>query len=309
MIEISVLIVTKNREKKLLRCLDSILKDNFDNFEIVIIDQNRNNRTSNLIKKISSGKIRYFKLVSDGKSKGLNFGIKACLGDIIAFTDDDCIVSKDWLMEISTFLKREKKVVGVFGQSLPYNPNGHKNEICISTFKSKNRKYFHNHRIIHYKELGLGNNMAFYKDIFYKVGLFREWLGPGVNGMAGGEEGEFIYRALKSSYLLAFEPKIVIYHDNWMSYHQEQIIQGKYSSGALAFYGYYLGSDLKLFKALIKNRIAERLISKVNIIFSDLIKLQFRRIFRSRMEFVYIIWEQACMLRGFTVGMYHQLTV
>ncbi len=309
MIEISVLIVTKDRDKKLSRCLSSIQKNTYNRFEIVIVDESLNNKTRNLVKKLPQDKIKYLKLPSGGKAKGLNLGLSVCRGEIVAFTDDDCLVKTDWLESIADFFKKNDQVMGVFGQSLPYRQNGHKKEICLATFSCRQRKYFRDYRIIHYKELGLGNDMAFRREIFGKVGLFKEWLGPGVSGMAGGEEAELIYRVLKGGFLLAFDPKIVTYHNHWMNYEQEQITQGRYSIGALAFYGYYLTNDFKLFLAFIKNRIKERLVIKIKIIFGDLIRFKLRRLYRDRRELIYLIWEQLCFLKGFMIGTYHRLTI
>jgi hypothetical protein len=67
--------------------------------------------------------------------------------------------------------------------------------------------------------LGHGNNMSFKRDLFRKVGLFTESLGAGTKAK-GGEDTEFIYRALRRHAKFIYSPTPLVFHDNWLSKQQ-----------------------------------------------------------------------------------------
>jgi glycosyltransferase involved in cell wall biosynthesis len=136
---LSVIIATHNRPRQLKDCLKSILGGQFTNFEIIVIDQGDNKKTREILNEFLERSIQYFKIEGKGKGKGINLGVQKSEGEILAFTDDDCLVAKDWLKNIWTAFKKNQKISGVFGKVLPYRPKLHKDEICPCTF-FKNKK-------------------------------------------------------------------------------------------------------------------------------------------------------------------------
>lgn len=308
MFKLSILISTKNREKKLMRCLNAIGNNIFQNYNIIIVDQSPDISTKKMVMNhLLVKKIKYIRFLKSGKASGLNYGLKHCDGDIIVFTDDDCIPQINWLFMINEYFNNNPNIFGVFGRILPYKPRSNINKICVSTFASSDNKIVNSSNIIHYQELGLGNNMAYQKKIFSLVGRFKNWLGPGIYGMAGGEEGEFIYRILNRGYKLAYEPKITVYHNNWLDYHQEQILQGRYSLGIFALCSYILFKDFHYSLKLIKNRIKHRIIFKLKRLINPIFNLNIRLAYQNRREMLYIFWESFCFVKGFIIGFYYRL--
>jgi glycosyltransferase involved in cell wall biosynthesis len=103
---ISVIIVTYNRKFLLKECLNSLLNQDYrKEFEIIIVDNFSSDGTSGFIKDEFGEKA---KLITNQARLKLtdckNQGIRLATGDIIAFTDDDCIVSRDWLSSIERSL-------------------------------------------------------------------------------------------------------------------------------------------------------------------------------------------------------------
>ena len=87
---VSIIIPTLNSEKTIKRTINSILKQDYKNWEIIIIDSFSNDKTIRYIKSYGLKKIKIF---THPKSKGLAsaryYGIKKAKGELIAFLDSD----------------------------------------------------------------------------------------------------------------------------------------------------------------------------------------------------------------------------
>lgn len=263
---ISILLPTYQRPIQLKRCLHSLLNNSYRRFEILILDQNDTMETKKMVSAYHKTNIRYFHFGFHSKTKALNKGISLAKGDILAFIDDDCIAHKHWLRYIHMSFRRKPEIFGLFGNVLPYQPKCHTEEICPSTFQKKAEECIDSASLLYYQHIGVGNNMCFKKMLFSRIGNFMEWLGPGTSGGAA-EEGDIIYRTLKSGHTVAFSPKVVVYHNRWLSPSQEQALQRTYSRGLMAFFVYYaLKKDKKRMMKFIQMRIRERLVPQKGIL-------------------------------------------
>jgi glycosyltransferase involved in cell wall biosynthesis len=87
---ISVVIPVYNRERLIGKTIKSILEQTYNNFEILIIDDNSTDGTKEAITKINDSRIRYFKQeYNQGPSAARNRGINVSKGNYIAFLDSD----------------------------------------------------------------------------------------------------------------------------------------------------------------------------------------------------------------------------
>jgi GT2 family glycosyltransferase len=266
---ISVIIASYNRPQLLMSCVESLLRNLYANFEIIIVDQSDHPQTD-LYKHLSgSKKITYIPVKEKGKARALNTGMQAARGDIFAFTDDDCIVSRTWLRKIHDSYRTHPPVAGVFGNTYPYKPNSHPNEICPATFVSKKTAVYRNPSQLHYLTLGQGNNMSFRKSTIEKTGNFQEWLGPG-KSVIGGEETDIIFRILTADMPLMVNPKMIVYHNKWLTRTQESILQCAYTYGLMAAFGYHLITRNNTYAwTLIKLRTTGRLMPDLRLIWGS----------------------------------------
>ena len=143
---ISVIICTRNRPIQVNLCLKSILNSKYYNYELVVVDQSENLITKNSLKKIRNNKIKYFHQDSKGLTKARNLGIKKANGSLLVFTDDDCIVSRNWLTKIYKIFQY-KHIEIVFGQTLPYKPFLHKNQYCPAITIIQKRQVLKNNQL------------------------------------------------------------------------------------------------------------------------------------------------------------------
>ena len=107
---VSVVIPTKNSSRTLSDCLQSLVRQEYKSFEIIVVDAHSQDNTVEIAKKYTD---KVFFEEGGTRASGCNVGIKYAHGDIIAFTDDDCEVPKDWLKQIvSNFEDETLDVLG-----------------------------------------------------------------------------------------------------------------------------------------------------------------------------------------------------
>jgi GT2 family glycosyltransferase len=260
---ISVLISTLNRPQQIRRCLSSLLKNSYSNFEILLVDQSTNNETEEVVHQLRSKKIKYIRMYEKGKAKALNLMIRRARSSILAFTDDDCVVNRDWFQEISTFYRKCPRTAGVFGNIYPYRPKQHLHECCPATFTADKVRSFSDPGQLHYHTVGQGNNMSLRKSVIERVGGFKEWLGVGSIAQAG-EESDLIFRILLDHHILMTNPKMIAFHDRWMTSEEENLLQTRYTCGLFAFFTYYLLSSHAHYAVqFIKARVSDRSVTMI----------------------------------------------
>lgn len=291
---ISVIIATRNRPEKIAPCLRSVLANKFSSYEIIIVDQSDDEATGEECRLIRSSRTRYFRLNNKGKSKALNFALDKARGEIIAFTDDDCLVEKNWLGEIAKSFLKHPQVAAVFGKVLPFCPQENKNLFCACTFSKKREMIFS--QPVDHLQVGYGNNMAFRAKFFKKIGNFKEWLGPGSVGRSA-EDAEIILRTLFKGCQILYNPRVTIYHDRWLNLKQYQKQQWLYSWAETACYGYYFFGGEKLAKDVLR-RIFSETYQKGKTGIKELLLFKrsgFKKIGDCLIEFSY-------RMRGFIIG-------
>lgn len=110
---ISIIIANYNGEKYLKTCLESVLKSSEIDYEILIIDNNSIDRSIEIVNEFAKKDTR-IKILKNKTNKGVPFSrnkaIKAALGDILVFLDNDTKVDKNWLKEISQIFSNDDTI-------------------------------------------------------------------------------------------------------------------------------------------------------------------------------------------------------
>ena len=102
--KISLVLGTLGRTEQLQFFLEKVSVQSYANFEIIIVDQNIDDRVDKLlIDYIPRLAITHLR-AQPGLSKARNLGLKSCSGDIIAFPDDDCWYPPDLLASVVKWL-------------------------------------------------------------------------------------------------------------------------------------------------------------------------------------------------------------
>ncbi len=193
----SVIVPAYNAETTMNKLLDSLVNLDFpkDKYEIIIVDNNSIDKTREIVKKYPVTLIEQKKIQSSYASR--NLGIKKSKGEILAFSDADCIVDKDWLKNAVKALK-ENPIIDIIG-----------GKVIFLSGKDNTFSYFdRNHHLNQHRYCCEGwcltANLITKKKTFDKIGLFGDYF--------SGGDFEWSRRATQKGLKLRYFYNIIVYH-------------------------------------------------------------------------------------------------
>ena len=93
-VKLSIIIPVRNAENSIERCINSLLNQTVkDGYEIIVVDNNSKDRTRMILEKFDNIKIIQNK--NQGSYSSRNLGITIAQGELLFFTDSDCIAQND----------------------------------------------------------------------------------------------------------------------------------------------------------------------------------------------------------------------
>ena len=191
----SVIIPTYNRCELLKLSIESVLSQNYKNFEIIVIDNNSKDNTEKIVKKFKKKNIIFKKINNKGViSKSRNKGIKISKGKWIAFLDSDDTWHKNKLEKVYKIIMKNKKLdvvcndewiikkntnkKNIWGYG-PYKKDFYKHllesENCLSVSASVvKRQFLKENKIIfsERKNFITAEDFDFFLNIAFKKGIF-----------------------------------------------------------------------------------------------------------------------------------------
>jgi len=212
---VSVIIVNYNGGKLIERCIKSILNTDYQNFEVIAIDNNSTDGSIELVENIfkSDGRLRILKLKHECTlTTAFNVGIMLARGKYIAFQHNDVEVDPSWLKELINVLESDPSVGGAQGKILFYDRT---TIDCAGGFLDQ---YGLLYRRGHFEEdKGQYNEivdsfiihdtaMIFRKDCLREVGYFDPDFGNVL------EDLDLSLRILLKGYRIVFVPSSITYH-------------------------------------------------------------------------------------------------
>ncbi len=208
----SVIIITRNREEELQRCVQSILNDTYKNIEIVILDngssvsRTRNKEFLASLRMRDSIKIKYIESAPKGFAELRQMATNNSKGEIIMNIDDDCIAVKDAISQtVKRFMSDDK--IGIVGGNITNVGFEHN-----SRFKGRgkigvNGRYEVVQNIEDAEVFGSAN-MSIKREAFYRVGGYDLYFFDGL------EEADLTLSVRKRGYKVVYEPTVKIAHFN-----------------------------------------------------------------------------------------------
>ena len=120
---VSVIIPTYNREKTIIRSINSVLNQTYKNIEILVIDDGSIDNTKKLIDKLNNSSVHYFYQHNQGQNTARNNGIAHSSGDFLFFLDSD----DEWLPQMVekhlTAYKNQPDVYCVYNNVVTFENN------------------------------------------------------------------------------------------------------------------------------------------------------------------------------------------
>jgi len=110
----SVVIPTFNRQATLRQTLAALVSQGYSDAEIIVVDDGSTDGTGDMIAH-EFPTVRYLRQANRGPAAARNLGIRESTGDLVAFTDDDCLPPRDWLTRLADGYARYPQVAGVGG--------------------------------------------------------------------------------------------------------------------------------------------------------------------------------------------------
>lgn len=233
---ITIVIPTKNRCNDLVRCLRSLQKQTWKNFEILVVDNGSTDDTVEVAKKYGATVIVE---TTSNLSRLFNLGWKLARTDVVAYLNDDAEAVPEWAGVIHDFLSKEKEIKALGGPTIAT-----RQQRMFSIFKQSEGS----------KLLGLAfkiYNYVIMEGRFFEIGNFDEWGNSTVGGSLpysarisnprpvqglsitnlairketlaeiGGfdesfryvhSDGDLFLRLRKRGYKMVFHPRMVVFH-------------------------------------------------------------------------------------------------
>lgn len=119
--KVSILVPTYNSCKTLEKTLNSILVQDFDSFEIVLVDDGSNDDTKKLVESFDSSKIKYIYQENQGIAQARNTCLQNCSGDYVLFVDSDDYIEKGTIKKLYDYAILNDCEVVVFDYRYVYD--------------------------------------------------------------------------------------------------------------------------------------------------------------------------------------------
>jgi glycosyltransferase involved in cell wall biosynthesis len=236
LVNLSVVVCTFNRSeslKKTLRGLSEASVPEGCAWEIVIVDNRSTDETRAVIEAFRAASklsVAYAYEPKPGLSHARNRGLAVAKGAIIAFTDDDVLVDRSWLLEILRESRSGEGADMIFGQTRRYSE-----DMPRLSVKEDGARQWYAFPCSPWS-VGHGNNMILMRSVVLAVGTFDPWFGAGTR-IGAAEDTDYVYRVLRSSRKILYSPAIIVYHDHGrVSGDLVRRIERNYAKGRGAFY-------------------------------------------------------------------------
>lgn len=183
--KVSVVVANKNNAEGLRILIPQILEQQYHEFELIVIDDFSTDDSLVLLEGIDHPKFRYIKCSKDipGKKQALTEAFLASEGDWILLTDSDCIpASPFWISSMVSCIGSDTELVLGYSPTMENRLDECQNlERRLIAVFSKMETWLTAVQYLSWARAGLpymgvGRNMMYKKDFFYKAGGFKEFM-------------------------------------------------------------------------------------------------------------------------------------
>lgn len=198
---VSVVIPAYNAQKTIAGCLDSLMNQDYPgDYEVIVVDDGSADSTPDIVSRYE--RARLIKQANAGPAAARNKGAMDARGEIILFTDSDCVPEGNWITEMMSPFKDDKDIVGVKGR---YKTKQEEVTARFVQFEYEDKYlYMQKDRYIDFIDT---YSAGFKRDIFLEMhGYDTEF------PVACAEDVELSFRLSKKGYKMIFNPDAVVYH-------------------------------------------------------------------------------------------------
>lgn len=192
--KVSVIIPAYNASKSMDLCLSAILKQDFSDYEVIVVDDGSSDDTRERVKKYP---VKLISKAHRGSAAARNSGFKVSKGDILVFVDSDCVAKKDLITKLIEPLKDPR-----IGVTQPWWEVANKGKL-IPALIFKTYEYFT--RKLKYEDFLWSYCFAIRKKLFQKLGMFD-------TAHIRIEDAVFSHKVIKEGYKIYLMKEVRIGH-------------------------------------------------------------------------------------------------
>ncbi len=231
---ISVLLCTLNRPVQIKDCIASLLDQTYSDFEIIIIDQSKDDDTRKSCEEFDDSRIKYHHVDFTGLSRARNYGLKYVEGERICLGDDDAVYDRDFFSKAMDFLNSYENNAILCGK-LYFLDDRNKTALDY--------KSYHQHQELNLDDMmqiGASATLILPAKMLKELKGFDIRFGVGAK-YGSGEESDVVIRMFKKGVKAYYLDDMKIYHGN---------SQADMSQDLKKIYMYYKGLGALLKKHL-----------------------------------------------------------
>ena len=207
---VSVIIPVFNDKKRLELCLKALENQTYpqDSYEVIIVDNGSDESIESIVNRFNQALAVYE--INPGSYTARNKGISLAKGEILAFTDSDCIPVSNWLETAVKHLLSLPKS-GVVAGKIEFFFQNHNHPNSIEIFDSMT--YLQQKKYVDERNGCTTANLITYKKLFEKVGYFNSQL-------KSGGDFEWCRRAVALGYSFTYAENCCVFHPARSSFFQ-----------------------------------------------------------------------------------------
>jgi cellulose synthase/poly-beta-1,6-N-acetylglucosamine synthase-like glycosyltransferase len=202
--KVSIVVPTYNAEKTIGALLDSLLALDYEDFEVIVVNDGSTDGTKAIVETYP---VTLINQPNRGASAARDVGLRRASKEIVAYVDSDVTVTRDWLVNLVKPFE-DPQIAATTGQTIFL-----RNEKCTSWVRSLDIERRNAGRQ-EYTRLANGPNSAFRRDVLLKVGGFNpQWY--------HAEDTEVSYRIWQRGYRIRYVPEAVVHHvpeEDWRDF-------------------------------------------------------------------------------------------
>lgn len=197
--KVSVVVCAYNAERTMDSCLASLKELNYPNYEVIVVNDGSRDRTLEITQHYDY--VRLINQENKGLSVARNVGMAAATGEIVAYTDSDCMADPDWLTYlVAKFLSSGLAAVG--GPNLS-PPEDSLVPACVAVSPGVPTHILLSDEVA---EHIAGCNMAFRRDVLQEINGFNPIF------RTAGDDVDICWRLQDRGYSIGFSPTAIVWH-------------------------------------------------------------------------------------------------
>lgn len=212
----SVVVCTYNGSKTIAQCLQALLQLNYDNYEVIVVDDGSRD---NLAEIVSRYPVRLIRTPNNGLGSARNTGMNAARGEIIAYIDDDAYPDPDWLNYLSyAFTHSNHSAIG--GPNLVPDEDGDL-AACVGCAPGGPVHVLITDEVAEHIP---GCNMAIRRHALLAIGGFDR------RYRAAGDDVDVCWRLQRAGWTIGYHPSALVWHhrrSSFRAYWKQQKGYGK----------------------------------------------------------------------------------